>query len=117
VVSGQTRTKHYFTVFNGEGKLLPPDDGVIPTNADGTINANYAALQQNPARLTDVVGAYTRFDAGIGWKHPDGRISINAFVNNVFNNTYPTSIIATPGLNLRFFNPPRIAGVRFRVDW
>ena len=37
--------------------------------------------------------------------------------NNVFNIAYPTSVIATPNLNLRFFNPPRTAGVRVRVDW
>jgi hypothetical protein len=47
--------------------------------------------------------------------HPDGRLSIDGFVNNVGNIAYPTSIISTPGLNLRFFNPPRTAGVR--VDW
>ena len=41
----------------------------------------------------------------------------NCFVNNVTNLAYSTSIISTPGLNLRFFNPPRTAGVRFRVDW
>jgi outer membrane receptor protein involved in Fe transport len=68
-------------------------------------------------RFTDVVPTYTRFDIGAGWKHPDGRISINAFLNNVTNLAYTTSIITTPTLNLRFFNPPRTAGVRFRVDW
>jgi hypothetical protein len=38
-------------------------------------------------------------------------------VNNVARVAYATSIIATPGLNLRFFNPPRTAGIRVRVDW
>jgi outer membrane receptor protein involved in Fe transport len=42
---------------------------------------------------------------------------VNAFVNNVFNIAYATSIISGPGLNLRFFNPPRTAGMRFRVTW
>jgi outer membrane receptor protein involved in Fe transport len=65
--------------------------------------------------VTDEVPTYTRFDLGAGWKHPDGRLSIDGFVNNVGNIAYPTSIISTPGLNLRFFNPPRTAGVR--VDW
>ena len=77
----------------------------------------YRALTINSQRLTDVVPTYTRFDLGAGWKHPDGRISINGFVNNVTNLAYSTSIISTPGLNLRFFNPPRTAGVRVRVDW
>lgn len=123
VISGQTRAKHYMTPFNGEGELLPAaadvpgSDDRIPRDDMGNIRGSYAALQENPARLTDVVPAYTRFDLGAGWKHPDSRIQISAFVNNVFNIGYATSIIATPGLNLRFFNPPRTAGVRFRVDW
>jgi hypothetical protein len=35
----------------------------------------------------------------------------------VFNIAYATTIISTPNLNLRFFNPPRTAGVRVRIDW
>jgi iron complex outermembrane receptor protein len=112
VINGQTKTQHYMTVFNGEGQLLPEINGNEPTGS-----GSYQALLVNPQRLTDVIPAYTRFDAGAGWKHPDGRIGISLFVNNVFNAAYATSIIATPGLNLRFFNTPRTAGVRFRVDW
>jgi iron complex outermembrane receptor protein len=114
IVSGQTVGKHYMTVYNGEGELLPAAPGEM-------ISATAQALADAPGpgtqRLTDVVPTYTRFDLGGGWKHPDGRISISGYVNNVFNIAYPTSIISTPGLNLRFFNPPRTAGIRFRVDW
>jgi iron complex outermembrane recepter protein len=111
IISGFTRTQHFMTVFNGEGQLIPPEDNVIP------MTDSYNALVENPARLTDVIPAYTRFDIGAGWRHPDSRLSISGYVNNVFDTTYATSIIATPGLNLRFFNPPRTAGVRVRVDW
>jgi iron complex outermembrane recepter protein len=118
VVQGQTVAKHYFTVYNGEGNLLPPAAGAdysAPARAilDAIANGDTAAAQ----KFTDVVPTYTRFDLGAGWKHVDGRLSISGFVNNVFNTTYPTSVIATPNLNLRFFNPPRTAGVRVRVDW
>jgi iron complex outermembrane receptor protein len=113
VIQGQTRAQHYLTVYNGEGALLEPAPGVDPRSPV------YTQLQQpgRAQRLTDVVPTYTRFDLGLGWKHPDGRISLNGFVNNVFDVAYSTSVISTPGLNLRFFNPPRTAGVRFRVDW
>jgi len=112
VVQAQTRGKHYMSVYNGESELLPPAD---PTEMPSS--PAYVALQRNPQRLTDVVPTYTRFDIGAGWKHPDGRISIHGFVNNVANIAYSNSTIATPGLNLRFYNPPRTAGIRFRVDW
>jgi iron complex outermembrane recepter protein len=115
VVQAQTRTKHYMSVYNGEGQMMLPAEGQAP--GDPTL---YNFLTDNPQqqqRFTDVVPTYTRFDIGVGWKHPDGRISINGFVNNVGNIAYSTSIITTPTLNLRFFNPPRTAGVRFRVDF
>ena len=117
-IQGQTVAKHYFTVYNGEGNLLPPAAGAsysAPAQAivNAIANGDTAAAQ----KFTDVVPSYTRFDLGAGWKHVDGRLSISGFVNNVFNIAYPTSVIATPNLNLRFFNPPRTAGVRVRVDW
>ncbi len=125
IAQAQTRSKHHMTVFNG--KFLPEANDRTPgeLNFDTTDDANdrfpgeadYVALQQNPARLTDEVPAYTRVDLGVGWTHPDGRISLTGYVNNLVNTTYATSIIATPNLNLRFFNAPRTAGVRFRVDW
>jgi iron complex outermembrane receptor protein len=115
VLQAQTRGKHYMSVYNGEGRMEPAAPGEMPENA-GLYNSLLAdeGAQQ---RFTDVVPTYTRLDIGAGWKHPDGRISINAFINNVTNLAYSTSIITTPTLNLRFYNPPRTAGVRFKVDW
>jgi iron complex outermembrane receptor protein len=122
VISGQTRGKHYMTPFNGEGSLLDPVDPTtaVPRDEQGnpTSQQYRDLIRPNGAlRLTDEVPTYTRFDVGLGWRHPDTRISIDGFVNNVFNTAYATTIISTPNLNLRFFNPPRVAGVRVRVDW
>jgi iron complex outermembrane receptor protein len=111
LVSAQTVAQHYMSVFNGHGNLLPAIDGTQPDTD------SYRSLQASAARLTDVIPTYTRFDVGAGWKHPDSRLSIEGYVNNVFNIAYATTVISTPGLNLRFFNPPRTAGVRVRVDW
>jgi outer membrane receptor protein involved in Fe transport len=102
------------TVYNGDGQALEP----VPDQP--MFNRTTYDLLQRPGmaqRLTDVVPAYTRIDMGVGWKHPDGRIGLNAFLNNVTNVAYSTSIISNADLNLRFFNPPRTAGVRMRVEW
>jgi iron complex outermembrane recepter protein len=115
VIQAQTRGKHYMSVYNGEGSMELAAPGEAPANT-----ALYDSLLANPGaqqRFTDVVPTYTRLDIGVGWKHPDGRISLNAFINNITNLAYSTSIITTPTLNLRFYNPPRTAGVRFKVDW
>jgi hypothetical protein len=114
LVQGQTVARYYLTVFNGHGNLLPEATGHPP--APG-VSAAYDQLKVDASRLTDVQPTYTRFDLSAGWTHPDGRLSISAFVNNVFNIAYTTTIISTPNLNLRFFNDPRTAGVRVRVEW
>jgi iron complex outermembrane receptor protein len=92
LVSAQTKTKYYMTPFNGEG--------VNPTT--GEVNPN----------LSDVVPAYTRLDASIGFTHPGGKLRFEVIGSNLTNIAYMTSIINTPSLNLRFFNPPRQLGVR-----
>jgi outer membrane receptor protein involved in Fe transport len=68
-------------------------------------------------RFTDVVPTYTVINVGAGWKHPDGRLGLSAFINNVFDIAYATPIVSTASTNVRYFNPPRVAGVRVRVDW
>jgi iron complex outermembrane receptor protein len=94
VVSAQTRSKYYMTVFNGEG-----------TDTNGNIN---------PV-LSDVQPAYTRLDAGIGYTRPNGKMRIEAVGNNLTNTTYMTSLINVPNLNLRFFNPPRTFGIHMAL--
>jgi iron complex outermembrane receptor protein len=94
VVSAQTRSKYYMTVFNGEGK-----------DTNGNVN---------PV-LSDVQPAYTRLDAGIGYTRPNGKMRLEAVGNNLTNTTYMTSLINVPNLNLRFFNPPRTFGIHMAL--
>ncbi|MEY4549252.1 MAG: hypothetical protein RL685_5447 [Pseudomonadota bacterium] len=111
-IQGQTRTTHYMSVFNGNGKRLSePASGVTPAGDA------YDGLLRDPRRLDDEVPTYTRVDVGAGWTHTDGRLSVNGFVNNLTDIYYTTSISTNPGLNLRFFNPPRTYGVRVKVEW
>ena len=67
--------------------------------------------------LSDVQPAYTRLDAGAGYTRPDGKMRLEAVGTNLTNTTYMTSLINTPGLNLRWFNPPRQIGVRLSLYW
>lgn len=93
-LSGQTKSKMYMTQFNGDG-----------TDSKGAVNP----------LLSDVVPWTHRFDASIGYARPQGDIRIDAFMSNITNMTYATSIINAPGSNLRFYNPPRMMGVRFSM--
>lgn len=93
-LNAQTKTKQFFTPFNGEGR-----------DTQGKINPN----------LSDVQPSYTRLDANVGFTTPDGHTRIDGFVNNLTNTTYLTTMINNPGLNLRFFNPPRLIGARLTL--
>src|SRR6478752_5552629 len=93
-LNAQSKTKQYFTPFNGEGR-----------DTQGNVNPN----------LSDVQPGYTRLDAGVGFTTPDGRTRLDGFVNNLTDVAYLTSMINNPGLNLRFFNPPRLIGARLTL--
>ena len=82
------------THFNGEGY-----------DSDGNPNPIFS----------DVVPAITRLDASAGYTRLAGDIRLEAFVSNLTNMTYMTSIINVPGLNLRFYNPPRQFGLRLQL--
>jgi iron complex outermembrane receptor protein len=115
MIQGQTRGTHYFTVYNGDGtRLVKPGPDFLVAPAD---MAAYQAAVNNLQRFNDVQRTYTVFNVGAGWKHPDGRLSVSAFVNNVFNITYANTIISTNAINNRYYNNQRLAGVRVRVDW
>ena len=65
--------------------------------------------------LSDVSPSYTRFDIAAGWARSEGDLRLDAFVNNVTDVTYMTSLIAQPGQNQRFFNAPRPIGARLTM--
>lgn len=94
MLGAQTRSKHYFTHFNGEGY-----------DTKGNINPN----------LSDVQPGYTRVDVNVGFTLPNGRARIDGFVNNLTNVAYMTTLINVPNLNLRFYNPPRLVGARLTL--
>jgi iron complex outermembrane receptor protein len=135
IIQAQTRAKHFFNAFNGDGTSFEdrgPGWGIDPvtgnpapieadpnlcTEAGRNTCTQYAAVANNIVRLDDHQPTYTTVNVGIGWKKPDGMISVRAFVNNVFNITYATNIISQAGFNGHYFNDPRMAGVRVRLDF
>lgn len=132
VIQGQTRGEHFMTAYNGDGTSFAPRGpgwGVGPTGdsapieaddpttpEDESTNGGYNNIAQNLARLDDRVPMYTVVNLGVGWQHPDGRLSIRGFVNNVFNIAFANTIISDTN-NIRSYNNPRMAGVRVRMDW
>lgn len=94
VLSAGYRSSQYMTIFNGE---------------------DFTPLTPEP-RLDDKVDGYWTFDAGAGYSHgPDGKLRIEAYVNNLTNAVHESAIIITQFDNTRFFTRPRTYGARVRV--
>ncbi len=99
---------------------------------DWVVSAGYRSSQfmtifnsqdfQNPLaprlRLNDTVEGYWTFDFGAGYSHgPDGKLRIEAYVNNATNATHEAAIIITQFDNTRFFTRPRTYGARVRIKF
>jgi hypothetical protein len=144
IIQGQTRGPHFFTAFNGDGKFETrgPGWGINPITGDPapieatdeaaqaaaggalmpngmpyTANAAYRVIANVPQRLTDKQPTYTTINVGLGWRKTDGMMGVRFFVNNVFNTTYATNMATQPGNYTRFYNDPRMAGIRVRMDF
>jgi iron complex outermembrane receptor protein len=93
VLSVGWRDKQYLTIFNSE-------DFVFPDNPRG--------------RLDDSVSAYWTYDAGIGYWSTDGKLRLEAFVNNASDEVNTAAVIITQFDNTRFFTRPRTFGARIK---
>jgi iron complex outermembrane receptor protein len=127
IIQAQTKGPQYFSPFNGNGTRFakrgpawganPATGAVVDTpDPEDPFSQQYDVIAGNLERLDDRQGAYTSFNVGLGWRHPEGLLSVRAFVNNVFDIAYATEIQSNAN-NIRFYNNPRMAGVRARMDW
>ena len=97
---------------------------------DGIVSVGYRSSQNqtlfngidfnnpdNPEpRLNDRVEGYVTIDIGVGYTHgEEGKYRIEGYVSNLTNVQEPQAIIITQFDNTRFFNTPRLYGVRGRV--
>lgn len=93
VLSVGWRDDQFLTIFNSEDFLQP----------------------ENPrGRLDDSVSAYWTFDAGIGYTSHDGKLRLEAFMNNIENEVATAAVIITQFDNTRFFTRPKTSGVRLK---
>jgi len=99
---------------------------------DGVVSVGYRSSQNqsifngidyaNPAtpaaRLDDRTRGYITVDMGVGYSHGDNdRWRIEGYVSNLTNVQEPAAIIITQFDNTRFFNTPRLYGVRVRAKF
>jgi outer membrane receptor protein involved in Fe transport len=102
--------------ITGEEQPIEADPDLCTAAGRNTCN-QYAAIANNVERLDDVQPTYTTVNVGLGWRKPDRMMSVRFFVNNVFNALYANNIISQSGFNGHYFNDPRMAGVRVRMDF
>ena len=94
VFSAGYRSSQYMTIFNGQD--------FTPATVE--------------KRLDDKVDGYWTLDVGAGYSHgANGKLRIEAFVNNLTNAVHESAIIITQFDNTRFFTRPRTYGGRVRI--
>lgn len=99
---------------------------------DGIVSLGYRSSQHlnlfngidfsNPdmpaGRLDDRVGGFATVDLGMGYSHGhDGKYRIEGYVSNLTDKQVAEAIIITQFDNTRFFNTPRLYGVRLRAKF
>ncbi|MEL7486479.1 MAG: TonB-dependent receptor [Pseudomonadota bacterium] len=95
VVSVGYRSSQFMSIFNG---------------------IDFADPANPAARLDDRVDGYVTVDIGAGYSHGDeGKWRIEGYVSNLTDIDRPQAIIITQFDNTRFFNSPRLYGVRVRA--
>ncbi|WP_281302055.1 MULTISPECIES: TonB-dependent receptor [unclassified Iodidimonas] len=94
IVSAGWRTKQFLTIFNSIDFQNPSDPRL---------------------RLDDTVGSFLTLDFGSGYSLSEGRVRVEAFVNNITNQEREQALLITQFDNTRFFTRPRTYGVRLRL--
>ncbi|GAK33523.1 hypothetical protein JCM17846_21480 [Iodidimonas nitroreducens] len=94
IMSAGWRTKQFLTIFNSIDFQNPSDPRL---------------------RLDDTVGSFLTLDFGSGYTLSEGRVRIEAFVNNITNQEREQALLITQFDNTRFFTRPRTYGVRLRL--
>lgn len=63
-------------------------------------------------------GGYVTVNLGAGWQPADGRYRVEAYVNNVFDETVvEKQLVSDQVVNVLFLNQPRTAGLRLRANF
>lgn len=113
------RSSYFTNIYNED----PVVNGAAPALTGQTIDPS-----SPPAGLTSVAARQAGFwgkqdgwvqvNLGAGYQPADGRWRVEAFVNNLFDETVvEKQLVSNTNVNLFFLNQPRTAGARLRVNF
>lgn len=114
------RSKYYLSPFNDKG--FDSDGNQIPL-ADMVVNNHWLITGAgfdgaNGNFMSDDVPATTVWNASIGTNFgSDGQYRVEAWGSNLTNETYSGKGFINDSVNIRFLNPPRMAGIRFIANF
>jgi len=95
-VLAKYRSDYFLTQFNDQD-IIDPDFGVITVEEEGQ-----SSLQE----------AFVTVNVGLGYSFADGKYRLEAFGQNIFDETASEKAIVGNNLNLRFLNEARTWGIR-----
>jgi iron complex outermembrane receptor protein len=112
IVSASYKSSFFLTGYNG-GSGENGAREVTSVDATGVANGFGADL----LRLRDEVDGFFHLDLGLGYTYGDGKVRLEAFSNNVTDETHATQATIDSATQTFVFNPPRTYGLRMRVNF
>lgn len=112
VIAPGFRSSTHATIFNGEdygyeaylaGKQITDINGVLQ-------NPNTTTYR---GRLNDTIGSFWTLDLGAGYNSPNGKIRVEAYINNIlYKNNITGILVSQTGGTVAFLPRPMTVGAR-----
>lgn len=117
VIAPGYRSSTYATIFNGQDYAYDAcKSGGTVTDINGTAYSGCAVTTTYRGRLNDTLKGYATLDIGAGFSNTNGRIRIEAFVNNIlYKNQVNGILISQTGGTVAFLPRPTTYGARLHV--
>lgn len=111
LVSVSWRSSSFATIFNSQDFAFNNRE-TFPT---GNPRAGQVRVTAPRESLNDRIPSYVLVNAAIGFSH--GNLRLEAYANNLFDNTVAAGLLVNQFNNSRFFTNPRLYGTRIRVQF
>ncbi|WP_337188095.1 TonB-dependent receptor [Phenylobacterium sp.] len=121
------RSPQITATFAADYKIMDVFGGVLIPNVNVKYTSSYAPNNPSVFGPLGASGqtrvqryrqpAFTLVNAGLTWRDADEKVSLGAFVNNVFNTDYRLAYTGSATGDYAFWGSPRVVGIRAGYDF
>jgi iron complex outermembrane receptor protein len=118
VVAPGYRSSSHATIYNGvdyAAEACAAGGTILDANGNAVSGCTAVAASPNRARLNDTLAGYWTLDVGGGYTNPNGRLRLEAYVNNIVKQPVSGLVISETGGTVAFLPRPTTYGLRARM--